>query len=313
MKIYYEVNVEEVRKIIIAKAIYQKVLLIYDETTSKTEIDEIYEQIKDICIYNRQNIHTLDMNEVYNGYRLLIFYCSAENFLKNSFDRSEFVNIYCVKDRWFLPYFLSVKNELLLNDKNYLMIENKDVDISIIASLNFNMFYNYLLNLINGEDYYKFSYSPKEITQQNIISYLNNLNSNMIFLDIDILKQQGMNYKDLFIIDIMILDAMILFFESIKNNEVMMVDVYKASKIDFDKIDKFYKFSKNVNLLNLIILNYNCLYNYCLKTKENVLELMKLCDVDYLNIDELFEKLKLYSKNDNDVMGYMYFYNIFGV
>ena len=303
---------QELKNIVQKSAKYQKVMLLFDDFVSNLEITEIYDSIKDFCVYNQQNIEHLDEQEIFNGYRLIIYCCSIDNFIKYSFDRSEFVNVFISKDDAFLPYFLT-KNNQPSKDENYLLISGSKIDLSVMSSLYFNMFYNYFKNLLVGENALEFPYSLKEITQQNILSYINNINKNIFFLDIDILRKQDISYKELIFIDLMIVDAFLVLISSVKNQNLMLVDVYKAAKDDIDYIEKFYRFYKNENFINLIILNYNCLYNYCVKTKEKILELIKFFNFDQNKVINLFRKLKLYAKNDKDLMGYLYFYNIFGV
>lgn len=312
MKICYENPLLELKKIVNTKAKYQKVLLIYDELFSNIEINEIYQSVKGICVYNQQDIHGLDLNEIYNGYRLIIFCCSVDNFLKYSFDRSEFINVYYAKEGSFLPFFLNNVNKPE-GKEDYCLVGTKNIDLSSIASIYFNNFYNYLINLICGDNYLEFSFKTKEITQKNIFAIINNLNNDMFFLDIDILKKQNIEYNDLIFVDIIILDAFLLFFESVKNNRLMLVDVYKSAKNNFENVEKFYKLYNNNSFINLIVLNYNCLYNYCKMIKEKIKELIKFFNINYLKTEKLFNKLKLYSKNDNQLMSYLYLYNIFGV
>ena len=100
---------------------------------------------------------------------------------------------------------------------------------------------------------------------------------------------------------------------SIKNQNFIIVDVYKSARDDIEMIEKFYKYYNNETFMKLIQLNYNCLYNYCVKTKEKILEFVKFFEIDNSQLDYLFDKVKTFSKNDTDIMGYLYLYNIFDV
>lgn len=312
MKICYHNSLQEIKNIVQQKAKYQKVMLLFDDTFSNNETTEIYKAIKESCIYNQQNIEHLDKTEIFDGYRLIIYCCSIDNFIKYGFDRSEFINVFYSKENAFLPYFLS-ENNILSKEENYLLINGSKIDLSVMSSLYFNMFYNYFKNILTGENSFEFPYLIREITQQNILSYINNLNKHIFFLDVDILKKQEISYKELIYVDLMLIDAFLVLISSVKNQNLMIVDVYKAAKDDVDNIEKLYKFYKNENFINLILLNYNCLYNYCLKTKEKILELLRFYEIDFRQFDVLFGKLKSYAKIDKELMGYLYLYNIFNV
>lgn len=312
MKILYQNSIEEIKNIIQHKAKYQKVMLLFDDFVSNLEITEIYEAIKNHCVYNQQNIEQLDKQEIYNGYRLIIYCCSIDNFIKSSFDRSEFINIFFSKDDAFLPYFLNENNKPS-KEENYLLINGSNIDLSVMSSVYLNMFYNYFKHILLGEKVLDFPFSFREITQQNILSYMENLNKNIFFLDIDILKKQNISYKELVVLDLMLIDAFLLLISGVKNQNLMIVDVYKTAKDDLEILERFYKFYKNENFVNLILLNYNCLLDYCLKTKEKILELIMFFEIDYTKLDSLFTKLKLYAKNDKELMGYLFLYNFFSV
>ena len=85
MKLCYDNPLKELKKIIEINAKYQKVMLLFDDSVSNVEIREVYDTIKQDCIYNQSNILELDDKEIFNGYKLIIYFCSADGFLKCDF------------------------------------------------------------------------------------------------------------------------------------------------------------------------------------------------------------------------------------
>ena len=313
MKIYFENKLKNLKEIVQQKAKYQKVMLLFDESVSNLEISEIYNEIKDCCVYNQSNILDIKEDEIFDGYRLVIYLTLVDNFLKCKFDRSEFINVYIHKDGAMLPYFLSTDNKLN-NDENFLLADNLKIDLSMISSVYFNKFYNYFRNLMLGETFYfDFNFSTMEITQSNVLNLINQLDMETKFLDVEILREQNIEYGLIVFVDLMIIDAILLLITSIKNHNFMLVDVYKSAKEDCEMIEKFYKLYNNDVFINLVQLNYNCLYNYCVKTKEKIIEFTKFFKIDTTQVASLLNQIKIFSKNDNDIMAYLYLYNIFNV
>ena len=313
MKIYYENSIEEIKNLVLSKAKYQKVMLLYDNDVSNLDIGEIYDAIKEVCVYNSSSISS-DKDEVYNGYKLIIFRCSVDSFLKCSIDREEFINVFYPTDNFILPYFLS-HNNYTKKTNNILLLHSNQLDINMVSSVNFNIFFNYLKNLFYGirDDFIYQLDANREITQFNVMSCLEKMEEDCFFVDIDILKKCDIDYGDLAIVDLILIDAFILLIQSIKNQNIMLVDVYKSAKENTELIDKFYSLFQNEVLSNLIILNYNCLYGYCLKTKQKILELIGFFNVDKKHVDNLINKVKNYAKDDKGLISYLYLYNIFNV
>ena len=52
MKICNDNPIKEIKNIVQEKAKYQKVMVLFDENVSNIETQSIYQEIKDICIYN---------------------------------------------------------------------------------------------------------------------------------------------------------------------------------------------------------------------------------------------------------------------
>lgn len=319
MKILYDKPIKRLKEIVESKAKYQKVMLLFDDSVSNSEIHDIYCEIKGLCVYNQSNISSFDEKEIYNGYRLIIYYCMVDNFLKCNLDKTEFVNVYLPRDKAILPYFMSEKSRAEKVD-DFLLLNSKHIDIPMISSINFNIFYNYFKNIIYGQkseiyenEIYSMSYLNHEITPSKMIDCLNKMGDKMSFLDVDILKQGNIEYQDLVIVDLLLVDAFILLIESVKSQNLMLVDVYKSARENNELIEKFYRLYNNEAFTNLIILNYNCLNNFCLKTKQKITEIINFYEVDKSKVEDIIKQVKNYAKNGSDLMSYLYLYNIFNV
>jgi len=313
MNIIYNNFEEKIKNIIETKAKYQKVMFVYDDNVSNSQISNLYNLIKELCVYNQTHIKDIDNVDVYDGYRVVIYMCDVDSFLKLNIRTSEFINIFYPQSNGYLPFFLSDNNKLT-KANDYLLLNFSLFDSSIVASVSFNLFYNYFNNIINfNENIKDISIFDCEITSNNVIDSLQNLNREIEFLDIKILKECNISYKDLLLVDLLMIDAFYVLISSIKNQTVSMVDVYKVGKDDCKVIDRFYKMFNNDCFKNLIILNYNCLYNYCLKCKQKIISCLSLINVANNEIESLIFKLKNYVKEKDDLCGYLYLYNIFNV
>ena len=146
MKVYFE---NSIKNIIEQKAKFQKVMLLFDESSLTGEINNIYEEIRDICVFNKCDISLVDENEVFNGYRLIIYYCSADNYLKINFNKNEFINVYILQDNKVLPFVLDDINNFSSLD-NHIILKSKQVDLRMLASIYLNIFYNYFTFIFNS-------------------------------------------------------------------------------------------------------------------------------------------------------------------
>ena len=313
MKIINGNCLQEIKNIVQAKAKFQKVMVVFDETITSIEIGKIYEAIKGFCVYNQVEINKLDEQELLNGYKLIIYCCSVQGYFKCGFNKEEFVNVFFTQDDCLLPYFLT-QQCCLDKGNHYLIIQNKALDLQMLSSVWFNLFYNYFKGLINeGVKSYELTLQLEEITHHNLFESVLNLSEDFQFVDVEILKENNIDYSNLILIDIMLIDAFLLLIEAIKEENYMIVDVYKATNQEESEIDKFYKLFNNENFINLIILNYNCLHNFCLRTKQKILQLIGLFELDINIVDELINKIKIYAKKDNGLLSYLYLYDIFSV
>ncbi len=314
MKISYNKNkAEEIKNIIEAKAKYQKVMVLFDDYVSNLTIAEVYNEIKDICIYNQCKIDAVDEQELNNGYRLIIYLCGVDSFLRINFSTEEYINIFCPFDSAVLPYFLNQENYLSCAE-NYLILDESKIDIAVMSCVYFNQFFNYLKNLLSlNNTSFDVDLFNKNITGYNIIKILENINSESFFLDIDIIKSSNISYSDMILVDLLLIDAFLLLIVSIKNQTLSLVDVCKSAKEDIALIDKFFKSANNDSFVNLILLNFNCLYNLAIATKKKIVESLIAFDVKTESVDDIINKIKNYAKKDAGICGYLYVYNLFGV
>ncbi len=301
---------KKLRAIVEEKAKYQKVMLLFDNTASEKEINEIYELIKDLCIFNKAEISNVS-NEIYNGYRLLIYLCSANSYLMVKFQTEEFVNVFLPTDATILPFCLQ---DYKVNNLNgYLILPEKAIDINVMPSVAFNSFYSYLKNLINQQQgYEELNFFSYQNLSPNVLQILNLINSQTEFIDLQILTECGIEYNHLPIVDYLLISAFSVWIEGVKNRCLSMVDVYKVAKDDSNLIDKLYAISTNILTHRMISLNVNCLNTIIEKTKLIVLESLQLIELPTTQeIEQIIDKIKHYAKTSQGLLLNLYFYNVF--
>lgn len=307
---------KDIVKIVASKSRYQKVMLIYDDTTSNLDVMNIYESIKELCIYNQINIsiETDIEAKVNDGYRTLIFMCDVDKFLSLNIDRKDFVNIYIVTDNSILPYFLN-SNKELISTEDYLVLNSSAVDVSALTSIYFNKFYNYLRNLlVMKPNSFEFNFSH-EVTTNKVLEGIEDIkDSEMLFKDIELIKIANISYEKLPLVDFILISALTVLIRSVKTHSLSMVDVYKSAGDDYALIDKFYAMYNNESLIGLINLNFYFLSTAVEKTRDKLLEILSVSyQYDRKEIDNIIEKIRIYSKTDTGILGYLYLYNIFSV
>jgi len=313
MKIYNENCLDNIKEIINTKAKFQKVMLVYDDTVSNVLIGQIYDLIKTHCVFNKMKIDNIDKQEIFNGYKAIIYVCDTDNFLKCDFDRSEFVNIYFPQSKALLPYFLTNDNRKDLCE-NYLLLNSACIDIALPTSVAFNRFYNYFKNLMLVDvKEVSFSLSQEDITFYNILHSIDLIDDEFEFLDVKLLKNCKISYSYIALVDLLLIDAFLLLISSIKTQNLMLVDLYKSTRENEVMLEKFYKLYYDENFKSVIMLNYNCLHSMCLKTKQKILEYVNFTEFDCETVYETINKIKEYSKNSEGIMAYLYLYNIFNV
>lgn len=308
---------KNLRDIIDAKSKYQKVMLLYDDNVSNLDIANIFDTIKEVCIFNKLNINTEQerLNEVNDGYRTIIYLCSTESFLNLKFDRNEFVNIYLPIDNAILPYFLDKTYRIEKRINDYLLLNKRIVDISLVFSVFFNKFYNYIKNLMYFQNSsIEFNFEINELSSLNSIDIINKIEKDFEFIDIKIIAECEIDYQFLPVVDYLIITAFSLLIRSVHNHTLSMVDIYKSVKEDYALVEKFYAMADNELFINLINLNFNCINSFCKKCRVGILDRVSVCEeFNETSIKEILVKLKDYFKNSQGLFAYLYLYDIFGI
>lgn len=315
----------DIKKIVINKAKYQKVMLLHDDSVSKVQTRDIYELIKKDCIYNEMNIDNINQQEIMNGYKLVIFYMSGQKFLNLDFKKDEFVNIFIPTDNYILPFVYDsakcqekIMGGKLCNnmskgfsDGNYLILNSEDIDLTVFSSVYFNRVYTYISNLIyNTHSEINFDKFDNILFNKDIVDILNKEDNNLCFVDVEIIKQYNLNIRDLVLLDYILLVAFDVFVKAIKEKTLSMIDVYKVAQNDNDKINDFYEMMNNYDLIERLNLNFNCLTNIIKVNKENVLELIT-SSYEEEDVIKIIEAVRNFSKNNDGILSFMYFYNVF--
>lgn len=302
-------DLEEIYKLVSTKAKFQKVMVLFDENSSNSEVYEIYNSIKEICIYNQSDIATLDLNELNNGYRMIVYLCSAKNFLKLNFDKSEFINLCIIKGKEILPFCVNVDNRIMKKN-TYLLINGEFFDLSLQSSLYFNKFYNYLYNVVNLKENNIVDFKENSNTL-SLFNKLEHICDEFVFADLDIISKTNIDCKHLCVLHLILINAFLLILQNVKNKSLTLVDVYKVCKDDYGMLDKFYAMAENELFYTMINLNYNYLINLCLKVKEEILNHFIVCDLSEDEVENIFNELKAYAKNSNNLIGYLFLYDFF--
>lgn len=305
-----EATLQNIRQIVDKHAKYQKVMLVYDQFVLNSHLLAIYNEIKGCCIFN-QMCTTSNLEEVYNGYKLVIFLCSANSFLGLDIALDDFVCVFIPTDNSILPYFLD--GEFKLNKRTgFLLITANNLDPLPICSVLFNNFYNYLHQLVyTGGTNVVFNFNFGNITQKSILNMINQLDDNYQFYDVKILKRCKIDYADLALLDYILVCAFTCFVDSVRENSLEFVDIYKAVGENYDLLDRYYAALNNKVLNNIIKLNYTGLNLAGKQTKESLLNFIFSANKD--KIDGLICKIKTYAKFSDDLLNYLYLYNMFSV
>lgn len=304
----YGKTIDEIRKIVKDKSMYQKVMFVFDDYVSNFQTIEIYESIKDFCVYNQTHIKDLSKNEIYNGYKLIIYFCESNSLLKCDINKDEFINVFILKDG-ILPAILNCDSSKV-NSEVFILFNNSTIDYSLVPSINLNKFYQCLNNLLMlNESAYNEIFNL-QVSRTAIEECVGSIEKEMMFVDVDILKIMDIEYKDLIFVDLLIIDAFLLLITNIKNQNLMIADIYKMAKDDDEMIDRFYKLYNDKTFYNMIILNYNFLYNNCIKVKKSILDVIALSDYNEDKIYCILKKVKEYSKRAKGLFSYLSLYDI---
>lgn len=294
--------------IIESHAKYQKIMIIYDNSVSNTLIDEIYFKIRDNCVFNKCNIKE-DLNIIYDGYKLLIFLCSTDSYLKLNLRLDEFVCVFMPTDDEMLPYFLNKENSIS-QQPNFLFIKRGAADAKVIPSVYFNQFYNYINQLIfmQGSSV-QFNFQDFSITQKSLINILKSLPADFKFYDIEIIRRTNLTYNQLPLLDYVLICALCCFIRAVQSNSLALVDVYKLAGDNYDIVNKYYAMANGGLVVNVVGLNAHCLLITANKTREKILQ-----NISYYSkqeVEEVINCVKNYAKTEDGLLSYLYLYNLF--
>lgn len=299
-------NYDELLPIVEQHAKFQKVMLIFDNFTSNLTLQNIQNQIKEVCIFNKTSISSPNINEVYNGYKMLIFCCEPESFLKLNLNLSEFVCV-VINNSAYLPFTLNPNNNIC--ETNIIMLPNKSsMDKPAYASLYFNEFYNYARNLYIQQDD-DFTLQITELSPRQLVSVLNSLPADFTFIDVDILRKSNLNYDCLPLIDFCLITGFETLFSCVKQHTLEMTDLYKSIRTDQQLIDKFYALAQNDALLTIVELNFNELTSKIKHAKKHILSFMPTFTTETLK--QVVEQVKDYAKDTSSIINYMFLYDVF--
>ena len=301
----------EIKKVIESKAKFQKVMLLFDDSVSEIELLEVYNSIKEICVFNKMDISNFDLNEINNGYRAIVYLCSATSFLKLNFDKSEFVNLCVVKGKEIFPF--CVNNNYINKKDLYLFVANGGFDINIISSLSFNKFFNYLNNVVSLKENNSLNFSFNAETTFNVCDCLKEVQEDFFFLDLDIIAKTNIELKHLSFLHLILINAFLIMLNDVRNKSLMLVDVYKVCREDDVLLNRFYSMANNEVFYEMLNLNYNYLINFCIKTKEEILSRFINYNINESEVENVLLELKNYAKNNSGIVGYLYLHDFFKV
>ena len=286
---------------------YQKVMLVYDNFNTNQEIAEIYNSIKQFCIFNKMNVAEKDKQEIYNGYKMLIYICDVDAFLHFDVDVTEFVNVIVAKEPQLLG-FCAAKGAKCEADFVVVTDSNK-IDKSAFSSLEFAKFYNAIL-----AEYLQTDLTPFEIDEISffsLIKILNNLPQGFEFIDLAIAKQQNLSYSQLPIIDLALISGFEVFFAAIKQHTLTMTDLYKQFKENYAKINKFFMLAQNDALQTMVELNFANIMSKLKQTYFKILDFVPPT-VNEADINLVINSIKNYAKDCDGLLNYLFLYNVFG-
>ncbi|MGN0788189.1 MAG: hypothetical protein ACI4L6_03945 [Candidatus Onthoplasma sp.] len=309
MIVFYEDNLHIISSLIEKRAKFQKVMIVFDDFASSQQVEQLVEQIKKDCVFKSTHIKFFS-DEIYDGYKAIIFLCTANSFLSLKYRRDEFVSIFVPQDRGILPFFIN--DNKFFDSYDYLLLKTNNIDTNIVSSLVFNQVFSHIENLLSFQETTKdVDFLSGEINTKNLVDKVQDC-GDLIFEDLNILKQQGIEYNNLPIVDLMIIDAIEVFTRACREKLLSMVDVFKIYKNDESCVDKFYAMSKNEGIVHILNMNHNCVISICEKAKEKILPCVDIQLTNRENLQNIFEKVKKYAKKCENLIGYLYFYNVLG-
>lgn len=308
MKIFKSFDVIEIKKIVEEKAKYQKIACLYDSCENFKRAKEVCEVIKDICVFNQLEMDG-DLLELNNGYKMILYFCSTDSFLKTHFNKTDFINVYIPSDGGVLPYY--IKNEKPYNDGDFLFLYGNQIDAGVLSSICFCEFFDYLSNLIFADKTDEFiAKNFSNITQKTILDALENCKNELYFIDVKILKESKLCYRFLPLVDYVLITALYIMITAVNSNAYSLVDFVKATKNDENEIDKFYAMANNVLFKEIVELNFLKIASNCKNARENILQNLTT-QFQNCEVEKVIESVKVFCKKQEGLLGYLYLFNIF--
>lgn len=307
-------KIEDLSSIVERYAKYQKVMLVFDQFASNLQIAEIHQTIKELCIFNQIDISVNNgakdsnqtINEIYNGYKMLIFLCAPETVINLKLNLEEFVNVFICQNA-ILPYCLN-KDYAISQAQTFLLQQTNRLDKSAFSSLSFNSFYNYILDVYTQTET-NFKINMQEFSNRNLLSAFAELGTNFKFVDIEIIANSNLDYRTLPIVDFVLLAGFEAFFAGVKQHNFLFADLYKVAKGNPQLINKYYALSQNDAMLTMVELNFNFLQNKLNLAKQTVHQFLQILPTD--DVLKIVQAVKLYAKNSTGILNYLYLYNVF--
>ena len=221
MKIIFDENpIIAIRNSVLKKAKYQKVILLFDDKVGQEMICEIYQSIKDEVVFNKKNISTISQDELNDGYKVIIYCCCVDSYLKFKYDNQESDNIFYPTDENVLPFIL--RDDTVCKTEDVLIVQSKKLDVKMLSSVYFNLFFSYCNSLLFQQDHkFVFEEFPQKMNVQNVLNFITALDETVQFLDVKVLKQCDLLYEDISIVQIVILNAMISLMSAIKEHNII--------------------------------------------------------------------------------------------
>ncbi len=308
MSAIIKTGLDQLAELVEKYAKYQKVMLIYDQNVSNFDLSNVTNKIKEFTIYNAKEIGDKNTKEIFDGYKMLIFLCSADSFLKFDYPIDEFVNLFISQDENILPFCLDNHNHIA--EKTILLANTTRVDKSACSSLFFANFYNYFARLYTQQEQEN-EIEIAEISQRGVITCLNKIMPDIEFVDIDILKKTGINYSDLPMVDYLLLAGFEAFVVGAKQRNLAMTDLYKNISDDQNLIEKFFALSQNDAIFLLIDYNFSNLQQRIISAMSNVKNFVQT--FDRTKTAQMVLKIKEYCKNCSGILNYLYLYDVFKI
>ena len=221
-------SIGELKNLVETRAKYQKVMLIFDNSATTEEINQIHEQIAGECVYNQQNIELIDEQELQNGYKMLILLMSSKSLLSIKFDLSEFISVFYPTDSAVLPFFLTNSRKRNM-ENSYILATRNCLDLPLVSSLAFLKAYREIDSFFNNTFADSTALNINQVNITDYLSALDNLVDFTLFVDIEIIEKTGIEYENLSVVDLILTNALLSLVLSAESRTIGLADIYKEA------------------------------------------------------------------------------------